>query len=207
MQMNVESEARPMVPSAIASRLRNSVVAELLPIIDAIAASLAEGRRFEHRSVSVMLPVSDGQTLVVSVHTAEAHMKPQPESSMRSLDAGQLQRINGAIAENIGEAISVSMLSSLAGLSRSHFSQKFRKSVGRTPHEHVVRVRIERAMELMAESDAPLIDIALATGFCDQAHFTNSFRRANGMTPNTWRRLHRTHRDSAGPLTNRLPRT
>ncbi len=186
--MNEESEAHQTLLTAVASRLGNSLVIELQPIIDAIAASLWQGRRFENRSVSVTLPVVEGQTLVVSVHTAETCAEPQPESPRRGFDAGELRLINGAIDEKIGEAISVSMLSSLAGLSRSHFSQKFRKSVGRTPHEHVVRVRIERAMELMAESDAPLREIALATGFCDQAHFTNTFRRAAGMTPTQWRK-------------------
>ena len=188
---NVDSEAHRTVLSAIASRLGNSLVTELQQIIDAIAASLREGRRFENRSVSVTLPVVEGQTLVVSVHTAKACLEPQADPA-RGFDARELQLINGAIDEMIGEAISVSMLSSLAGLSRSHFSQKFRNSVGRTPHEHVVRVRIERAMELMARSDAPLSEIAVTTGFCDQAHFTNAFRRAARMTPTQWRKRHRT---------------
>jgi AraC-like DNA-binding protein len=186
--IDADSDAHRMVRSAVAGRLGNSVVMQLQPIIDAIAASLREGRRFEKRYVSVMLPVVEGQTLVVSVHTRTAACLEPQEFPARGLDARQLQVINGAIDEKIGETISVSMLSSLAGLSRSRFSQAFRRSVGRTPHEHVVRVRIERAMELMLESDAPLSEIALETGFCDQAHFTNAFRRAADMTPTQWRK-------------------
>jgi transcriptional regulator GlxA family with amidase domain len=98
---------------------------------------------------------------------------------------------NGTIADKISETLSVSMLSSLAGSSRSHFSQAFRKSVGRTPHKHIVRVRIDRAMDLMAQSEVPLSQIALATGFCDQAHFANAFRRAAGMSPTQWRKRNR----------------
>ena len=193
-RVSTESEIHRTILIAIASRLGNSVVMELQPIIEAIAASLRGGGRFENRSVSVTLPVVEGRTLVVSVYTGKACLEPQPESPMRGLDAVQLQLVNGAIDEKIGESISVSMLSSLTGLSRSHFSQQFRKSVGRTPHEHVFRARIERSMELMAESDAPLSEIALATGFCDQAHFTNTFRRAAGMTPTQWRKRHRPSR-------------
>lgn len=113
-----------------------------------------------------------------------------PEPRARGLDARQLRLVHGEIEEKLGEPISVSMLSSIAGLSRSHFSQAFRRSVGRTPHEHIVRLRIERAKRLMVDSDFTLTEIALETGFCDQAHFTNTFRRSVGVTPTGWRRTH-----------------
>jgi transcriptional regulator GlxA family with amidase domain len=99
-----------------------------------------------------------------------------------------LGRVIETIHEKIGEPISVSMLSSVAGLSRSHFSHVFRTSVGRTPHKQIVCLRIEHAMKLMARADVPLSDIALAAGFSDQAHFSNTFRRTIGKTPGEWRR-------------------
>ena len=115
-----------------------------------------------------------------------AELQPAP----RGLDARQLGRVFGTIDENISERITVSMLSSVAGLSRSYFSHAFRVSVGRTPHEHVVRLRIDHAMKLMLEGDKPLSEIALAAGFADQAHFSKAFRRIAGITPGQWRRLH-----------------
>jgi AraC family transcriptional regulator len=166
--------------------LADDVAAELQPIIDAIAASLREGRRCGHHDLSLTLPGAEGLTLVVSVRTGRPLAVPPP--AVRGLDARQLRLVNGAIDEKIGEPISVSMLSSVAGLSRSHFSNAFRKTVGRTPHEHIVRLRIERAMKLMADTDAPLSEIAVAAGFYDQAHFANKFRRTAGMTPTEWRR-------------------
>lgn len=96
------------------------------------------------------------------------------------------------IVDKIGEPISVSALSSAVGLSRSYFSHAFRRSVGRTPHAHVVRLRIEHAMILMAQSEASLTDVALAVGFADQSHFSRSFRRLTGVTPAHWRREKRT---------------
>jgi AraC-like DNA-binding protein len=80
------------------------------------------------------------------------------------------------------------MLSAVAGLSRSYFSHAFRRSLGRSPHAHIVRLRVDRAMTLMRDSDVPLSEIALAVGFSDQAHFSNTFRRATGMTPTQWRK-------------------
>lgn len=173
---------------------RAVLVAELQPIVDAVAASLRRRNLLADRDVSVTLPMTEGQTLVVSVLTGspqEPPVKAPEEPSARGLDAWQIRRVNETIDEMIGEPISVSMLSSVAGLSRSHFSQAFRRSVGRTPHAHVVRLRIERAMKLMTDTDLPLSQIAVATGFSDQAHFSNKFRHAAGATPTEWRRTSR----------------
>jgi AraC-like DNA-binding protein len=175
---------------AMTQRLEYSVVAELQPILEAISRSLRGRHRLGDRDVSVTLPLPEGRTLVVSVRTANQHFEPPSDSSARGLNARQLRLVTEAIHEKIGEPISVSMLSTVAGLSRSHFSHAFRTSLGRTPHAHIVRLRIERAMKLMTDSDAPLSEIALATGFSDQAHFSNKFRRSAGMTPAQWRRLH-----------------
>jgi AraC family transcriptional regulator len=106
----------------------------------------------------------------------------------RGLDERQLKLVHGTIEEKISEPITVSMLSAAAGFSRSYFSHAFRRRVGRTPHAYVMRVRIDRAMTLMADAEASLTQIALATGFCDQAHFANAFRRTTGATPTEWRR-------------------
>jgi transcriptional regulator GlxA family with amidase domain len=104
------------------------------------------------------------------------------------LSAGQVNAVMHAMCDNIGESVSVSMLSSLIGLSRSYFSRAFRSTVGRTPHAYLVRLRIERAMRLMADTRAPLSDVALAAGFADQSHLSRSFRRTTGVTPAQWRR-------------------
>ena len=109
----------------------------------------------------------------------------------RGLSPRQLELVTAAIAEKIAEPISVSALSSVVGLSRSYFSHAFRRSVGWTPHAHVVRLRLERAMTLMAHTEAGLAEVALAAGFADQSHFSRSFRRLTGVTPADWRKAHK----------------
>jgi AraC-like DNA-binding protein len=169
---------------------RAGAAAELQPIVDAIAAMLRKQNGFIDREVSLTLPVTEGRTLIVSVRSGERRSEARREGSSRGLDARQLRLVNETIHEKLGEPISVSMLSSVAGLSRAHFSHAFRTSVGRPPHAHIVRMRIERAMKLMAETDAPLSEIAVSAGFADQAHFSNRFRRMAGATPAEWRRAH-----------------
>jgi transcriptional regulator GlxA family with amidase domain len=190
----LETYAFKTALGAITQQLGHSVIEELQPIIDAIAASQRDGGFFTDRDVSVTLPATQGKTLVVSVRTASPRLTPLREQLPSGLDARQLRLVDGAIHEKIGEPLSVSMLSSIAGLSRSHFSHVFRATVGRTPHAHIVRLRIQRAMKLMVDTDVPLSEVALATGFSDQAHFSNTFRRTLGITPKQWRREQRSPR-------------
>jgi transcriptional regulator GlxA family with amidase domain len=173
-----------------ARRLGRPVLVQLQPIIETIAASLHGRRATARRDVSVTLRGSDGRTLVVSVRSGGAPAESLESPGRPGLDARRLRLVIDTINDRIGEPLSVSMLSSVAGLSRSYFSHVFRTSVGRTPHAHIVRLRIRRAMDLMAETNAPLTDIALSAGFSDQAHFANAFRRTTGTTPAKWRKLH-----------------
>lgn len=110
------------------------------------------------------------------------------KSSIAGLNEIRLQLAGETIRERLSETMDVLTLSSIVGLSRSHFSRTFRKALGEPPHAHICRLRIDRAMKLMRESDSSLSQIALAVGFSDQAHFSNIFRRATGATPSQWRK-------------------
>jgi len=72
-------------------------------------------------------------------------------------------------------------------LSRGHFIRAFQQSVGETPHRWLTTQKIEKARRLLRETGQPLTEIALACGFCDQAHFTRTFSRVSGTTPGAWR--------------------
>ena len=100
----------------------------------------------------------------------------------------QLRRIIAHIDSHLAERIKVSDFLELTGLSASHFSRAFRTSFGDSPHNFVIRRRIESAQKLMLETSEPLCEIALQCGLCDQAHLSHLFRQAVGMSPNAWRR-------------------
>jgi AraC-like DNA-binding protein len=79
-------------------------------------------------------------------------------------------------------------LSAIAGLSVFHFARQFKQSAGVSPHYYLVGRRIERAKELLAETDLSLSEIAFATGFSDQSHLTRHFRQMIGAAPGQFRR-------------------
>jgi AraC family transcriptional regulator len=79
--------------------------------------------------------------------------------------------------------LTIATLAREAGLSPAHFARAFKESVGRAPHQHLMSLRLERARRMLDAPDAALSDVALRTGFADQAHFTRFFKRQYGMTP------------------------
>jgi AraC family transcriptional regulator len=100
----------------------------------------------------------------------------------------QAKRVAAYIESNICAKIGVIELAALAQLSIGHFFRAFKVSFGASPLAYVMRQRMMRAQAIMASSEAPLSRIALDCGMCDQAHFSRTFRRIIGVSPNVWRR-------------------
>jgi AraC-like DNA-binding protein len=100
----------------------------------------------------------------------------------------ELQRALAHLDTHFGEEITVEHLAGIAGLSVSQFNRRFRRLLRLSPMEYVLSLRVQEAQRLLATTDAPLAEIALAAGFCDQSHFTKRFRHVTGMTPLGYRR-------------------
>ena len=108
----------------------------------------------------------------------------------------QLKRVNDYIEANLGSAIRVPDLARIAQQSVSHFSRAFKRSIGYTPHDYVMRQRMLRAQDIMLSSELPLVRIAVDCGMGDQSHFSRVFRKLVGINPWAWRRQF-----SSGPRT------
>ena len=104
-----------------------------------------------------------------------------------SFTASHYKRVLDFVAQNFGKPLTIEDIAREAGLSASHFSRLFKQVIGDTPHQFLMRYRIERAQEMLAERDRPLIDIALACGFADQPHFSRVFKAYAGETPRAFR--------------------
>ena len=100
----------------------------------------------------------------------------------------QIRRVLTYIDANLDTSIMNRDLAAIAGLSVFHFNVTFRNSVGDSPHEYLIRRRVERAQGLMLSTEKPLSEIAAECGLADQAHLTRLFRRIAGESPAAWRR-------------------
>lgn len=93
-----------------------------------------------------------------------------------------VKRAKEFLTENFTQNISLDTLSKIAYLSPFHLLRAFRQSVGLPPHEYLINLRVERGKQLLAQG-RPLAEVAHATGFCDQSHFSRQFKRLVGVTP------------------------
>lgn len=107
-----------------------------------------------------------------------------------SLAPWQLRRIEDFVHSSDGLRLRIADLSAVAEVSSGHFARAFKKSTGRTVHEFIEDVRLERAYALLAESTVPLKQIAARLGFATPSSFTLAFRRATGTTPACYRKEH-----------------
>jgi len=94
------------------------------------------------------------------------------------------QHLNGEEEGRVG----LRLVAKEVGMSYFHFSRAFKQSLGMSPTKYIGARRIERAKRLMQETDSPISEIALRSGFSSQSHFTTSFRRLTGVTPRSFRR-------------------
>ena len=88
---------------------------------------------------------------------------------------------------HIGETFGLTQIADEIGVSRATVSRLFEKELGRTAGAEILRQRLNIAKKLLAEDSLSIAEIAFRTGFCNPAYFTNTFRRATGQTPKSWR--------------------
>jgi len=100
----------------------------------------------------------------------------------------QCCRVEAYIAANLHSTIRITELAKAAQCGPYRFKRSFKESFGCTPHQYVMRRRVERAQELMMVSRESLGRLSAECGFVDQFHLSNLFRRIVGKSPSTWRR-------------------
>ena len=91
---------------------------------------------------------------------------------------------------NYGEPLTTVELAERAHLSVPQFERRFRRAFGTSPHQYLLRVRIENAARLLAETDQTVSEIAQTCGFYDHAHFSRSFRKTMNAAPSEHRKRH-----------------
>ncbi len=93
----------------------------------------------------------------------------------------------GALEHDYARDWRVAELLSIANMSRSTLMRVFRKATGQTPIEYLVRLRIQKAMELLRNSDRTITEIAMDVGFNDSNYFARQFRRQTAKSPRQFR--------------------
>lgn len=113
---------------------------------------------------------------------SDARGRPAPPPAR---ETPRLRRVLDFVDANLASSLSLDALAAVAEVNRFHLLRIFKRTVGMTPHAYVTGRRVVRGKTLLAQG-LPVADVALATGFFDQSHFTTRFRQTYGMTPRTF---------------------
>jgi AraC family transcriptional regulator len=103
------------------------------------------------------------------------------------LGSARLRRIKELVHAKMEDDLSLDEMAQSVGLSTAHFARMFRKSTGETPHQFVLRQRLERAKAMLRAPDARVLDVAVACGFKTQQHFAQVFRGVCRVSPTEYR--------------------
>src|SRR5246127_4294804 len=103
------------------------------------------------------------------------------------LGSARLRRIRELVHAKMEDDLSLDDMAQSVGLSTAHFARMFRKSTGETPHQFVLRQRVERAKAMLRAPDARVLDVAVACGFKTQQHFAQVFCDVCGVSPTRYR--------------------
>jgi AraC family transcriptional regulator len=103
------------------------------------------------------------------------------------LGAARLRKIKELVHSRMDGDLSLDEMAQCANLSRAHFARMFRKSTGETPHQFVLRQRVERAKSMLRVPAGRVLDVAVACGFKTQQHFAQVFRNVCGVSPREYR--------------------
>lgn len=131
----------------------------------------------------------DSLSTVLAVHLLRQYAAPEFRFAVyeSALSERQMLQVLEYIHEYLHQDIKLADLATLLNISESHFSHQFKQAIGMTPHQYLLQQRIERAKQLLKESDRSIMDIAFLCGFNSHSHLSKQFRQLTGMTPKAYR--------------------
>jgi AraC family transcriptional regulator len=91
------------------------------------------------------------------------------------------------INDHLDRDIKLADLATLLDMSQFHFSHLFKQSLDTSPYQYLLQQRVERAKQLLKQTERSIMDIALDCGFSSHSHLSKQFRQLTGITPKAYR--------------------
>lgn len=141
-------------------------------------------------------PDTDGRRNYVTamVNALKAHILAGPAASDFAQDiptadfsAFRLHKIMNAVLDHPEAEHSLEQMAAAASITPSHFCRVFKRATGITPHQYVLKARLDKAQQMLVQSDLNLAAVAEAMGFTSQSHFSRAFRAYAGTSPREYR--------------------
>lgn len=121
--------------------------------------------------------------------------KPQSRTGAPHRHTALTAKANSMMQASLDDPLPLAFIADRLGTSPRTLQQQFRLRLNTTPQDHYLQLRLAEARRLVTDTDMPLMDVALATGFASQSSFARAFRTAHGQSARDLRheRAHPTH--------------
>lgn len=165
---------------------------------DPMLKQIGEGIRqeFERKDRSSQLRV-DLLSQQLAIHLLLRHSNLAGPSAARcdaakgGLAPHHIHRVTQYMEDHLARDVSLAELAGITGLSTFHLCRAFKQSTGLPPHRWRLARRIERAREMLENTDLPVTEVAAAVGYDDPSQLACAFRKALGVSPSQYRRERR----------------
>jgi LacI family transcriptional regulator len=158
--------------------------------------------RIGYEAAALLDRIFHGKKDKEAIFIPPSHVAVRQSTDLVAIEDSDVAQAVRMIREFACKGIEVSDIAENIGLSRRALERRFRQCLGRTPKAEIMRVRIERAKRLMAETDQTSENIGHKSGFSSLAYFHKVFRREVKMKPQAYRKMQRLSRNSGESTMN-----
>jgi AraC-like DNA-binding protein len=140
-----------------------------------------------HRSLEAAADALEGETALVDALTTllARHGQTRPEAAQSAGDAPRVAMMKARLAADLMAPLTLTELAEAVGLSAFHAARLFTRATGLPPHAWRNQLRLQRSLAPL-RAGVSVTEVAAASGFTDQSHFTRHFRRMFGVPPGRW---------------------
>ncbi|OKH20361.1 hypothetical protein NIES593_19250 [Hydrococcus rivularis NIES-593] len=159
------------------------------PLIQQIALSLKHEIETQH-SGSKLYGETAAAMLAAHLFRHYSHRDVEKDCLGKNRDRmpeSRLRRVLEYVRSHLDREIRLEDLASVAQMSAYHFCRLFKRSIGESPHQFLMRQRLEAARRLLRETDLSVAEVALEIGYQSPSHFATLFKRHTGVTPKQYR--------------------
>lgn len=153
-----------------------------------LSSVMPNTRRTGYEAAALLDRLMNGEKVVPQPHLIPPlGVAARQSTDVLALDDREVVRAVQFIRAHACEGINVADVLNAVKMSRRVLEQRFRKLLGRSPHEEILHLRLSRVQQLLSETDLPLYVIAERTGFEHVEYLSVAFKRETGMTPRAFR--------------------
>ena len=151
-------------------------------IIRCIRRMIAE-HGFREMGFELALKASAYDSLVFLLrdHVEKSYSAKEQKLLLRNVK--RFRRVSDFLDAHYAEKISLDRLAAMVGMSKYHFCRLFNRLTGRPPGDYINRLRVDKAVALLKESESNITEIALACGFNDSNYFSRVFKKYQNVSP------------------------